>query len=300
MKTRLLACFLTLLWITSAAAGPKVIASIMPVHSIVAAVMGDTGSPELLLSGSMPEHRASFTAQQISNLGKADLVFIVGGGLEAKLVQISGAEAVGGKEFIQLSRAPGITTHAIREGGNWDDHEHLEEHAAFDPHVWLDPENAKAMAFHVAVELAKADPAARANYETNAKAFASRIDQLSGEITATLAPVKATPFIVFHDAFQYFEKRFGLNAVGAIADFSAAPPSAQRIKYIRDRLSATAAVCVFREPQFDPKLADTVTEGTPAKSGVLDPLGAKLEPGPDAYVQILRGIADNLGTCLSE
>jgi len=175
----------TLLMAAPALAGPRVVASVVPVQSIVAAVMGDTGTPDLLLKGSMSEHRAVFTPAQIAALGNADLVFIVGQGLEAKLAQISGTEAVNGKAFISLSEAPDIETLPIREGGAWepDDHDHDHGHAAegtaaegvlaFDPHVWLDPGNAKAMARAVAAALAAADPANAAAYAANEKAFAA-------------------------------------------------------------------------------------------------------------------------------
>ena len=171
----------------------------------------------------MSEHRASFTPSQVADLGKADLVFIVGHGLEAKLAQISGSEAVNGKSFVELSEAPGIKTLPIREGGTWEAHDHAHEdekeeaghddHAegvlAFDPHVWLDPENAKAMAAAVAMELAKADPANAAAYQANAKAFEASLDAVTAEITAELAPVKDEALhrlprrlSVFRDAFR--------------------------------------------------------------------------------------------------
>jgi len=295
----------------AAFANPKVIASIVPVHSIVSAVMGDTGTPELLLSGRMSEHTASFTASQLSKLGQAELVFIVGHGLEAKLAQIGGSEAVGGKRFVELSEAVGIKTHKVREGGGWETHEHQHEeeeaghdnHAEgilpFDPHVWLDPENAKAMANAIAAELAKTDPVNAVIYAANAARFASSIDAASKEIASDLAAVRDKPLIVFHDAYQYFEKRFRLRAVGSIANISGASPSAQRLKEIRGKLAATRAVCVFREPQFEGKFVDTVIEGGSARSGVLDPLGADLQPGPHAYLQLLRNLAGNLKSCLA-
>ncbi len=285
-----------------AMAGPRVVTSIMPVHSIVSAVMGTTGTPELLLPGRLSEHTASFTASQISDLGKADLVFIIGHGLEAKLAQLSGSETVGGRKFIELSEAAGVKTLPVREGGGWE-LDHHEDHAegilAFDPHVWLDPENAKAMAAAVAAELTRADPANATAYASNAGAFASAIDVASADIAAGLADVKAKPFIVFHDAFQYFEKRFALNGVGSISDISAAPPSARRLKEIRDTLTATQAVCVFREPQFDGKFVATVIEGSNARSGTLDPLGSDLPPGPGAYPRLLRDLAAALKSCLA-
>lgn len=298
----------TLLTAGPALAAPRVVASVVPVQSIVAAVMGDTGTPELLLKGSMSEHRAVFTPSQIAALGDADLVFIVGHGLEAKLAQISGSDAVNGKTFIELSDAPGIARLPIREGGAWepdtDGHDHGDTHAAegvltFDPHIWLDPENAKAMAREVAADLAKADPANAATYAANEKAFALEIDKTSAAIAAELAPVKDRPFIVFHDAYHYFEKRFGLSGVGSISDVSAQAPSAERLAEVRDKIAAAHAACVFREPQFDDRVVQTVIEGTGAREGVLDPLGASLAPGPEAYPQLLRNLSKALKDCLS-
>lgn len=307
----MLTALAAILTASPALAAPKVIASVVPVHAIVSAVMGDVGQPELLLKGAMSEHRASFTPSQIAELGKADLVFIVGHGLEAKLAQIGGSEAVNGKHFIELSEAPGVKTLAIRQGGTWEAHAHAEgeaghdDHAgegvlAFDPHVWLDPENAKAMADAVAMELAKADPANAKTYEANAKAFDASLDALSSEISAQLAPVKDKPYIVFHDAYQYFEARFGLSAAGSISDVSARAPSAQRLEEIRTKLKDTRAQCVFREPQYDGKVVATVIEGTDAREGVLDPLGANLTPGRDAYPQLLRNLAASLKACLAD
>lgn len=291
-----IACFLAS---AAAQAEPKVIASIMPVHGIVAAVMGDVGQPQLLLPGRLSEHAASFTPAQIAALGKADLVFLVGGGLERKLGQLSGGEAVNGKIFIELIEAAGVTTYPIREGGGWEKDEHEDKHLPADSHVWLDPGNAGAMADAVAAALSQADPANAAIYAANTKAFNASLDALAGEIAATLAPVKDRPYIVFHDAYQYFEKRFGLNAVGSIADFSAAAPSARRLREIRGKIAEAGAVCAFREPQFDEKFVATAIEGSAAQPGILDPLGADLQPGPLAYPRLLRNLAASLAACLA-
>ena len=218
-------CLATFLLSTSALAAPKVIASIVPVHSIVASVMGEVGTPELLLSGKNSEHTASLSPQQISDLGKADVVFMIGSGLEHKLGQISGSEAVGGKKFFTLSEAPEIKTLKIREGGKFDVHEdeehegeehdvHDEAILKFDPHVWLDPENAKAMTNAVAAELSKIDPEHAKTYEANAAAYVASLDQLAADISAETKPIQNKPFIVFHDAYQYFETRFGSDGCG--------------------------------------------------------------------------------------
>lgn len=301
----ILAVLAAVLSVSPALAGPKVVASILPVHSIVAAVMGDTGTPTLLLKGALSEHRSSFAPSQLAELGEADVVFIVGHGLEAKLAQLSGSEAVNGRTFISLSDAPGVTHLPVREGGGFEAHVHDGEEAdhaegvlSFDPHVWLDPESAKAMAVAVAVELSRADPANAAAYASNAKAFTSSLDGLEQDLAAALSPVKDRPFIVFHDAYQYFEARFGLTAAGSITDVWARPPSAKRLADIRARLAESKAACVFREPQYDGKAVAAVIEDSAAREGVLDPVGASLTPGPQAYDQLLRQLAAGFVSCL--
>jgi zinc transport system substrate-binding protein len=302
-------CLATFLLSTSAFATPKVIASIVPVHSIVASVMGDVGTPELLLSGQNSEHTASLSPRQMSDLGQEGIVFMIGSGLEHKLGQISGSEAVNGKKFISLSESSGVKTLAVRQGGTFETHEHEEEEhegeeheeaiLKFDPHVWLDPENAKAMTNAVAAELGKIDPEHARSYKANAAAYVASLDQLAAEISAETKPIQNKPFIVFHDAYQYFETRFGLTAVGSISDVSAAAPSAKRLKEIKDKLEETKAVCVFREPQFDAKYVSVVLEGSKAKQGVLDPIGSELTPGPNAYAELLKNLAKSAKDCLA-
>ncbi|HUQ36600.1 MAG TPA: zinc ABC transporter substrate-binding protein [Aestuariivirga sp.] len=302
-------CLATILLSTSALAAPKVIASIVPVHSIVASVMGDVGTPELLLSGRNSEHTASLSPQQLSDLGKADVVFMIGSGLEHKLGQVSGSDAVGGKKFIALSKVAGIKTLPVRQGGTFEVHEH-EEHEGeehddhdeailkFDPHVWLDPENAKAMTNAVAADLSKVDPEHAKTYEANAAAYVASLDRLMSDISAETKPIQNRPFVVFHDAYQYFEKRFGLTAVGSISDVSAAAPSAKRLNEIRSKLEETKALCVFREPQFDSKYVTVVLEGSKAKPGVLDPIGSDIAPGRKAYAELLTRLAKDARDCL--
>ena len=301
-------CFATLLLSTSALATPKVIASVMPVHSIVASVMGDVGTPDLLLSGKNSEHTASLSPEQISDLSKADVVFMIGGGLEHKLGQVSGTEAVNGKKFFALTGAPGIKTLKIRQGGAFelDDDEELpattddqyEFAKKYNVHIWLDPENTKAMTKAIAAELSRIDPEHAKTYNSNAEAYLASLDQLEADISAETKSIRGKPFIVFHDAYPYFEKRFGLEALGSISDANAASPSARRLKEIRDKIAATGAVCVFREPQFDAKFVRIAMEGTKAKPGVLDPMGYDVTPGPKAYEEMMRNLAKSARDCL--
>jgi zinc transport system substrate-binding protein len=282
---------------TSTLAAPKVVVSIVPLHSLVASVMDGVAEPALLSQGVNSEHQASYSPQQISTLAHADLVFIIGDNLEVKLGEISGSETVNGKAFIKMQTLPGLITHPIRNGGTWE--KEADAMGPVDPHIWLDPENAKTMTLAIAEELARIDPTNAQIYRANADKTNSDIGSLEHEIAASLAPTQSKPFIVFHDAYQYFEYRFGMKAVGSIADFSAAPPSAQRLEEIRNKVTSSGAACVFREPQYADAAVYAVSEGSTAKSGELDPIGAKLRPGKAAYGELLRGLARNLIACLN-
>lgn len=180
-----------------------------------------------------------------------------------------------------------------------DDHDD-HEHGAFDTHIWLDPINAKAMVHEIEEALVAADPENAAIYKANAETAMGKLDALIAEISTELEPVKDKGFVVFHDAYRYFEERFGVTAAGSITVSPEVMPGAERVAEIRARLQELGATCVFAEPQFEPKLVTTVTEGTQAKSGVIDPLGAALDDGPDLYFDLIRGMATSIKACLSE
>jgi zinc transport system substrate-binding protein len=158
--------------------------------------------------------------------------------------------------------------------------------------------NARKMVAEIARVLADADPANAEKYKANAAKSDAAIVALAGDIARELEPVKGKPFVVFHDAYQYFERRFGLSALGSITLNPEAKPSAKRLTEIRKKLGALSASCVFSEPQFQAKLVAAATEGTSARSGILDPEGALVEPGPRAYETLLRNLATGLKTCL--
>ncbi|HMZ11520.1 MAG TPA: zinc ABC transporter substrate-binding protein, partial [Plasticicumulans sp.] len=168
-----------------------------------------------------------------------------------------------------------------------------------EPHIWLDPRNARTMTARIAEVLISRDGANAATYRANAAKLDAGLAALDAGLAQQLAPLAGKPFIVFHDAYQYFEHRYGLTAVGSITVSPERKPSAQRIQAVRDRIRETGARCVFAEPQFDSALVATLTEGTGARAGSLDPTGADGVPaGPDAYAQVLRRLAENLGACL--
>ncbi|RCS24005.1 zinc ABC transporter substrate-binding protein ZnuA [Phyllobacterium salinisoli] len=324
-----------------------VVASIKPIHSLVAAVMEGVGEPALIVRGTGSEHVYSLRPSDAEAIEHAKVVFWVGPGMETFLQKPFETLAAGAK-VVALGDASGLTKLKFREGGPFEAHKHGDDeaeeghdhahgdnaheekahdghdhaegehdhgkdaahdegdehhdhaHGEYDLHVWLDPENAKVLVGDIAKTLAEADPAHAVLYKSNAKAYSAKLDELTKEVTAELAPVKDKPFIVFHDAYQYFEKRFGVNTVGSITVSPENVPGAQRVSEIHEKVKQLGATCVFAEPQFEPRLVKTVTEGTAAKSGVLDPLGASLKDGPDLYPQLIRNLADSLKTCLSE
>jgi zinc transport system substrate-binding protein len=300
--------------------GPAVVVSIKPVHSLVAGVMEGLGEPVLLVQGAGSEHSYSLRPSQARALDQAEVVFWMGETMETFLIKPLQALS-GNAKVVPLWETPGLTLLPTREGGMWEEHDHGDEHAdgdasqgeaehaeadhedehahaETDMHVWLDPGNAKVLVAAIATTLSDADPANASTYQTNAARLDQRLDELDRSLQGKLAAVADRPYVVFHDAYQYFEHRYGVRAVGAITINPTVRPGAQRLGQIRERLEHLDAACVFAEPQFEPALVDTLIEGTSAGKGVLDPLGAAVEEGPDQYFGLMHGLADSLVECL--
>ncbi|KIN72739.1 High-affinity zinc uptake system protein ZnuA [Sulfitobacter guttiformis KCTC 32187] len=197
----------------------------------------------------------------------------------------------------------GHEDHAKKEAGH-DEHREDEasheghDHGAHDPHAWLSPKNAMTWLNVIAGQLSAADPENAGAYFANATAGRTEIEALIGEITATLDPVRDGQFIVFHDAYQYFELDFDFPASGAISISDASDPSPARIAEIQNRIAEQGIDCVLAEPQFNASLVATVLDGTEAKTGILDPLGSDLEPGPALYPQLIRNLSTALAGCM--
>lgn len=299
---------------------PVVVTSIKPVHSLVSAIMQGVGTPELIVDGAASPHTYTMRPSNARALQNAKVVFWVGPGLEAFLEKP--LEALGTDATVaELDRAPGLTKLKFREGGAFeahddDDqhdaaghegedhegHDHADaghDHGAFDTHLWLDPMNAKAMAAEITTTLVAADPANALSYQANAKALDDKLDALDTEIAGIVSPVRDKPFVVFHDAYQYFEDRYKVRVAGSITVSPETIPGAERISEIHKKVASLGATCVFAEPQFQPRLVDVVIEGTKAKPGVLDPEAATLDAGPDLYFNLMRSIANSLKDCLS-
>lgn len=296
-------------------AAPNVVASTKPIHALVAAVMGETGTPALIVKGAASPHTYSLRPSDAAALESADVVFWTGHGMELFLADALDTLTTSA-EVVELAEAPGIELLPLREGGAFeahdhggeshedhddhdhDDHGHDHAHGEGDMHFWLDPENAKLMVTEIAAVLSELDPENAAIYGANADAELVRLDELAAEIAETLAPVADKPFIVFHDAYQYFETRFGLVVAGTITVSPDVMPGAARIDELRTKVSELGATCVFAEPNFEPAIVATIIEGTSARAGTLDPEGSALSEGPELYPQLLRNLASSLVGCL--
>lgn len=306
-----------------AAEKAAVVTTIKPLHSLVQGVMGETGDATLLITGIASPHGFSLKPSQVSGLQDAGAVFYIDEAFESFLKNALAALPEDVKK-VPLSHAEGVKLLERREGGAWDEdhHDHGHSHAYSDDHddhekeghddhdghgteadnlhLWLDPENAIYITRAVTVELGRLYPENRTVYKENAQKQIARLNELDAELRARLAPLKGRSYIVLHDAYPYFEARYDLMAVGSLTLEPDAPASAKRLKEIREKIQETSAVCIFREPQFDDRLLQTAAEGLPVKLGVLDPLGADLEPGEDLYFTMMNALADNLAECLTD
>jgi zinc transport system substrate-binding protein len=286
---------------------PQVVVSIKPIHGLVAAVLADIATPALLLEGGASPHSYAMRPSQARLLEQADLVVWIGPDLETFLTEPLRTLARRARVLL-LTEVAGMLLLPTRGGGSWEMHAAHDEHAGPDPHahgavdahLWLDPDNAQQIVAAVTAALSQMDPDHARQYRANAARTAAAIDALTQDLEADLAPVRERPFVVFHDAYQYLEHRFGLRAVSAVTVAPDRPPGARRLVEVRERIRDLHARCVFTEPQFQPALAATVTEGTGARVAVLDPLGADLAPGPDAYFTLMRRLAASLRACLGD
>lgn len=277
---------------------PKVVVSIKPIHALVSGVMQGVAEPTLLIKGGGSPHGYVLRPSEARALAKADLIIWVGHSLEAFLEKpldnlSRNAQTLELLETMKDNLLP------IRKGGSFDSHDHNEGHhdhegAEFNPHMWLSPPVAKEIVTQTAQKLMTLDPEHKDQYQENAKRLSRRLNVLDQRLTEKLASVKDVPYIVFHDAYQYFENSYGLNTVGALTIDPERKPGAKRILEIRDKINQSGAKCIFSEPQFEPRLIATITEGTNVRTGTLDPIGADLPPGEDSYFQLLNDLADNL------
>jgi len=312
MRTGLVGVVALSIWAAGAfqvaAAELKVVVTVKPIHSLTAAVMAGVGEPRLLIDGAGSPHTFAMKPSDARTLNAADVVLRVSDSLEPFMSKVlrSLPKTV---RVVTLAQVPDLTSYAMRTGGGFEAHAHTQggahEHThgkaseqGQDGHIWLDPANAKLIAAHIANVLATEAPEHADRLKANAAALSGRLDKLSAEIERDLKPLAGRGYVVFHDAYQYLERRYGLSPVGSVTVSPEMAPSAKRLSELRRKISRLKATCVFAEPQFEPRLVDTVAEGTSARKGTLDPLGAAVPAGPELYFTLMRALAVNLRACL--
>lgn len=313
---------------------PRVVTDVAPVHGLVSMVMGDLGTPDVILPPGASPHHYAMRPSEARSLSRSDLIVWVGHGLTPWLEGPLDTLAPD-TQRLELMASKGTTLLPKREAGLFgghdhgeaqdddhrdeDGHAHEEEHTheeehghddghghggaqgatTVDPHLWLSPENATVWVSNIAEALSRLDPENETTYRSNALAASERINAQADQIKRALDPVKDKKFVVMHDAFQYFTTYFDMAPYVAVKSVEADQPGASRIALLRDALAKSGVVCAFSEPQYDVSLLETVTGDLDIGLGTLDPLGADIPMGPDHYVQLLASVSDGLSECLS-
>ena len=308
--------FLTLF--SQAYAEIKVVASIKPIHSLASYLMDGVKKPDLIVDGYASPHGFAMKPSHAKMLQEADLIFWVGEDIESFLVKPLGSIAKKAKK-IELMEIRGINKLKFRERNIFeghDDHGHKEDdhddhakkedghddhgheghaHGEFDPHIWLDPLNAKKILKEMAKHLIENDQENESIYKENLKKANKDLDKLVKQVKSELN--KDFKSIVFHDAYQYFEKRFKVNVLGAFTVNTDVLPGAEQLSEIREIIEHEKVTCVFSEPQFNPDIINAVAKDTNIKTGVLDPLGATLNPGKGLYFDLISNMAKSFKGC---
>ena len=293
----------------------SVVTSIKPLHSLTSYIMEGVGEPELIIDGVASPHNFQIKPSHAKMLQNADLVIWIGEDLESflptalksipkdavvfELLDQSGLKKLKFREknIFEGHDDHGHDEHAKKEDDH-DDHGHDDHghgHGSFDPHIWLDPANAKVIVKKITNQLSKIDKDNASTYKANSKKVIKDLDGLIKEVKNEIN--KDASFVVFHDAYQYFEKRFGLSVIGALTVNPDVMPGAEQLSEIREVIEHEKAKCIFSEPQFNPNIINSIASDTGVKTGVLDPLGANIDKGKAMYFQLIKDMSSSLKDC---
>ncbi|MCB1734702.1 MAG: zinc ABC transporter substrate-binding protein [Gammaproteobacteria bacterium] len=280
-------------------APPNAVASILPLHALLAGVMQGVAEPALLIAPAQSPHKVALRPNQARRLAQADLFVWVGEELESglrKAVSVLPTNAV----VIRLGHDADVPVLPARDSAAWAPHHHDDDvgHGGIDPHLWLSPDQAARIASRMAEALIEIDPGHAPVYKANLERMVGRLDEVDALVEQRLAPIRGRPYLVFHDAYQYFERHYRLNAIGSVTIDADHAPGANRIAVLRRRIQESQAGCVFTEPHFEPRVVRILIEGSAAKIGELDPVGRDIEPGPEAYFELLDRLSTSLVSCL--
>ena len=302
-----------------AIADSRVIVTIKPIHGLISAVMSGIAEPALLIKGFDSVHGYQLKPSDAELVQNADVIFWVGPELETSLGN-SISQLAKNSEIVELSELEGLTLlssaeededdgeeehgdeHADEDEGEEAEEEHGDEHGhgMWDMHIWLDVDNARLFAKQAAITLRKSYPDSQEQIEANLSNVLQNLDSLEAELEEITTPVANKPYLVFHEAYQYLERKLGLNNVGSVHVNPDINPSAKKINELRETISHAGVVCMFSEPQFNQDIVTTIAEGTNVKVGLLDPLGAAVPPDSNSYYVIMKDMALSLRECLDE
>jgi zinc transport system substrate-binding protein len=301
---------------TPANAEIKVVTSIKPIHSLASYLMDGVAKPDLIVDGYNSPHGFSMKPSHAKMLQNADLIFWIGEGLESFLEKPLNSIAKKA-EKIELIEIKGLNVLKFRERNIFDDHDSHDDHdkkeddhakkedehddheghghGEYDPHIWLDPINAKVILKEMTEHLIENDSKNASTYKSNLDKALKDIDKITMDVMTELN--ESTASIVFHDAYQYFEKRFNVKILGAFTVNTDVMPGAEQLSQIREIIEHDKVKCIFSEPQFNPEIIKVVAKDMNIKTGVIDPLGATLNPGKDLYFDLIRNISASFKGC---
>ena len=307
--------FLLVFNIQNSKAEIQVVTSIKPIYSLASLVLDGVANPQLIVDGNNSPHNFSLKPSHAKMLQKADVIFWVNQDLESFLVKPLKNISKNAKK-IELINSNGIKKLKFREkiifenhhdhGKKKHDHHdhgkkkdkdshHDHAHGKFDPHIWLDPVNAKVIVKEMTKQLILLDKKNEKRYRKNLDKVFNRLDELEADIKGNIN--KKARYVVFHDAYQYFENRFNIKTLGALTVNTEVLPGAEQLKKIRKVIKHQKARCIFSEPQFNPKIIKAIAKDTNIKTGVLDPLGADLKNNKDLYFKLLNNLSNSLRKC---
>ncbi len=289
------------------AALPRVVVSINPFYGLVASVMQGVAKPSLLLKSGASPHEYTLKPSEIRALEAATLIFWGGPALESFLIKPLAQQQA---KIVAFEQVAGLRLLPLRTDSVWESidsevsghhhhhhsHSHSDAQGSIDMHFWLDPHNAIVMTKAIVLQLSAVDPEHQSHYQANGTALIARLNALDLKLRKKLQSIHAMPFVVFHDAYQYFERHYHLHGAGSISLHPELPPSVKRLSVIRAIIEKQKVVCLFSEPQFSPALVHSIADDLPVKIGVLDPIGT--DASPEGYFTLMDNLSEALKGCL--
>lgn len=303
------ACLLTALLLlgmmtaTARAEPPQLVVTIRPLHALVSMVTEGVTEPVLLLNGPASPHDYALRPRDVQRLQRADLVVMMGGGLESFMHRVQGVLPVDSPPMIIMEALQGkVLFYPMRTAGGYAEHNHAHDQGAgdraVDPHIWLSVTHAQAIVTHVAAWLGAHDVDNALLYKQNLASALAELSMLDEELRAQLTPLKARPYLVYHDALQYMEQAYGLNNQGAVTLHPGHPISAHRVEEMRNIITKQGAACIFHEAGAPVKALELLAEHNDATVQSLDIVGISHPPGSGLYSKMMRQLADDMAYCL--